>query len=96
MLPEFRCYNLRPPYVNSNFHYPQSPTEQDIQFQLFTNNNNEAAQILGAQDVSSVTSSDFDASGKVRLLTVCVCVCCDDRCVDSEDMISPLLGSINK
>ena len=96
MLPEFRCYNLRPPYVNSNFHYPQSPTEQEIEFQLFTTNNPDVAQILGAQDVSSVTSSDFDANGKVRLLTVCVCVCFGDRCVDPEDMISPLLASINK
>ena len=65
MLEEFQCYNLRPPYTNTFFHYPQSPTQQNIQFKLFTNSNKDTPQILGARDANSVRSSNFDTSGKV-------------------------------
>lgn len=65
MLPEYRCYDLKSPYTNTLLHYPKSPTDQNIHFKLFTNSNPTSAQILGAQDKNSVTSSNFNANGKV-------------------------------
>ncbi|XP_070205766.1 pancreatic lipase-related protein 2-like [Littorina saxatilis] len=68
MLPEYRCYDLKSPYTNTLLHYPKSPTDQNIHFKLFTNSNPTSAQILGAQDKNSVTSSNFNANGKVAFL----------------------------
>ncbi|KAK7115671.1 pancreatic lipase-related protein 2-like [Littorina saxatilis] len=68
MLPEYQCYSIKSPYTNTLLHYPLSPTKQNIVFKLFTKNNPTTAQILKAQDKSSVTASNVDIGGKVAFV----------------------------
>ncbi|XP_070190067.1 pancreatic lipase-related protein 2-like isoform X2 [Littorina saxatilis] len=68
MEPEYRCYNLRKPYKNTFFHYPKSPTKQNIQFKLFTTRNPTSPELLKARDAASVSSSNFVQNKKVAFI----------------------------
>ncbi|KAK7116823.1 pancreatic lipase-related protein 2-like [Littorina saxatilis] len=68
MVPAFQCYNLNAPYTNTLFHYPWSPTDQNIIFSLFTANNPTTPDHLAARDAKTVSSSHFNSNGKVAFL----------------------------
>ncbi|KAK7116287.1 hypothetical protein V1264_001996 [Littorina saxatilis] len=68
MRAEFRCFDLWPPFTNTNFHLPASPTSQNIQFKLFTTHNRHNAQILRAGDTNSFHSSHWDKRHDTKII----------------------------
>ena len=68
MLPDLQCYDLLEPYTNTFFHYPKSPTDQDIHFKLFTPSNPTDPHIMWARDAWSVYWSSYQYSGKVQFV----------------------------
>ncbi|KAL8611703.1 hypothetical protein ACOMHN_063729 [Nucella lapillus] len=72
MPPQFRCYNLWPPYTNTNFHLPASPSAQKIQFQLFTVHNRHTPDLLNPASTSSFHNSHFDPHLDTKAVNVIV------------------------
>ncbi|XP_076444370.1 pancreatic lipase-related protein 2-like [Babylonia areolata] len=68
MREEFRCFDLWPPYTNTNFHLPASPSDQNIQFQLFTVHNRLTPDLVDPLDATSLHSSHFDASHPTKVI----------------------------
>ncbi|KAK7484520.1 hypothetical protein BaRGS_00024276 [Batillaria attramentaria] len=65
---EFQCFDLWPPYTNTNWHLPSSPSEQNIHFKLFTTHNRNNPQLLSAQDANSLRNSHWDANKQTKFI----------------------------
>ena len=68
MREEFRCFDLWPPYTNTNFHLPASPTDQNIHFKLFTVNNPHNPQLLSPEDARSFRNSHWDVNRDTKII----------------------------
>ncbi|PVD19843.1 hypothetical protein C0Q70_20336 [Pomacea canaliculata] len=68
MRSDFRCYNLLPPYTNTNFHLPQSPTQQNIRFLLYTTANPSSPHLLHSQDARTFQASHFDKNRATKII----------------------------
>jgi len=68
MRSEFACFDLWPPYTNTAFHSPASPSEQNIQFQLYTSNNPTQYQTLKANQHNTLTSSNFNPQLETKFI----------------------------
>ena len=65
---EFRCFDIWPPYTNTNFHLPASPSSQNIHFKLFTVHNPHTPQLLGANDAQSFRYSNWDVRSDTKVV----------------------------
>lgn len=68
MRQEFQCYDLWPPYTNSNWHLPASPSEQNIHFKLYTTRNPTSPQTVNAMDANSLRNSNWDSTRQTKFI----------------------------
>ncbi|KAL3869628.1 hypothetical protein ACJMK2_042293 [Sinanodonta woodiana] len=65
--PEIGCFGITPPFYNSIFLLPQSPSDIGVKYKLFTRRNTESPQVLTA-NVDVVQSSNFDGSTATKFI----------------------------
>jgi len=62
------CFDLFPPYTNTLFHSPQAPSEQNIQFHLYSRQNSNQFQQLQPGNLAGMRSSSFDVSKPTKFI----------------------------